>query len=147
VSGPARRDRRRGQAGQALVELGLVAPILLFLAFGVVAAGRVVGGKTAVVAVAREAARAGALAETPDAAFDRAVARGRDVAAGHRLGNGSLLLTVDPGDMARGGVVRTEARYEVRLDDLPLLGWVRVPVSAAHAERVDLYRSRWGAGK
>jgi hypothetical protein len=64
---------------------------------------------------------------------------------GYRLANGSLALAVDPGALARGGRVHAEARYEVTLDDLPLLGWVRVPVAGAHDERADVFRSRWGA--
>jgi len=123
----------------------MVVPVVLLLAVGTVGAGRVVQSKMGVVAVAREAARAAALADTPGDAVAWGTERGRDVAAGYRLANGSLGLAVDPGGLARGGRVHAEARYDVTLDDLPLLGWVRVPVAAAHDERADLYRSRWRA--
>src|SRR5207249_11812615 len=55
---PSRRSR-----GQALVETALVIPMLLLLALGVVGVGRVVQAQLAVSAAAREAARAGALAD------------------------------------------------------------------------------------
>jgi hypothetical protein len=144
---PGRAEARpRGQQAQALVELALAAPLLLMLAFGVVGLGRVAQGQLGVAAVAREAARAAALADTPAEALARGTARGQEVAVGYRLGNGSLALTVEPGALARGGQVRAVARYELALDDLPLMGWARVPVEGRHAERVDVWRSRWAEG-
>jgi hypothetical protein len=137
--------RRGAERGQALIELTLVVPVVLLLAVGTVGAGRVVQAKMGVVAVAREAARAAARADSAPEAVAQGAERGRDVAVGYRLANGSLALAVDPGDFARGGRVHAEARYEVVLDDLPLLGWVRVPVAGAHDERTDLHRSRWRA--
>ena len=136
----------RDQSGQALVETALVIPILLLLAFGVVAAGRVVDAQMAVSGVAREAARAAALANTPQEASANGLARGQEVATGYSLGNGSLQLTVNPGSFSRGGVVSAVARYTVSLSDLPLLGWARVTVGSTHLERIDLYRSRWPTG-
>ena len=134
------------ERGQALVEVALVVPLLLVLAFGVVGVGRVVHAQMGVAGVAREAARAGALADTAAEALALGSARGRDVAAGYQLSNGSFQLAVDPGSFARGGQVRAVARYEVALDDLPLLGWARVPLTSTHVERIELYRSRWSGG-
>jgi hypothetical protein len=134
------------QKGQGLVETALVVPVLLSLAFGVVGVSRVVQAQLAVSAVAREAARGAALADSAADAAARGVARGQDVASGYRLTNGTLQLSVDPGSFARGGQIRGVARYEVALDDLPLLGWARVPVASDHVERIDLYRSHWTAG-
>ncbi len=135
-----------GQDGSALAETALVVPLLLVLAFGVVGVGRVTQAQMGVSAVAREAARAAATANSPTEAAARGLARGQEVAGGYRLTNGSLQLAVDPGGLARGGQVRAAARYEVRLDDLPLLGWARVSLASDHLERTDLYRSRWPAG-
>lgn len=132
-----------GQRGQALVETALVVPLVLLLVFGVVGVGRLTQAQMGVSAVAREAARAGALASTAGEAAEWGTTRGRDVAAGYGLGNGSLDLRVDPGAFDRGGQVRASARYTVELEDLPLMNWVRVPVAGSHVERVDLYRSRW----
>jgi Flp pilus assembly protein TadG len=132
--------------GQALVETALVVPLLLLLAFGVVGVGRVTHAQLGVSAVAREAARAAALADTPGESSARGLGRGQEVAAGYGLANGSLRLTVEPGSFARGGQVRASASYAVSLDDLPLLGWARIPVVSDRVEPVDLYRSRWRVG-
>jgi Flp pilus assembly protein TadG len=124
------------------VETALVLPALLLLAFGVLGAARVTQAQMGVSAVSREAARAGALGVSPVDAVTRGTVRGRDVAAGYHLTNGSLQLTVDPGAMARGGQVQAVARYELTFDDLPLLSGVRVAVQSGHAEPIDPYRSR-----
>ena len=137
-----RTRARHGERGNALVETALVAPLLLTLAFGVVGVSRVARAQLGVSAVAREAARVGALAASPADARSRATARGQEIAADYRLTNGSLRLVVDPGAFGRGTEVRASAAYDVTLDDLPLLGWVRVPVTSQHAEWTDLYRSR-----
>jgi len=137
---------RAAQGGQALVETALVLPVLLLLAFGVVAVTRVTQARMEVSAVAREAARAAALADGPGEATRRGLARGHEVATGYGLTNGSLEVTLDPGSFDRGASVRATARYEVRLGDLPLLGWARVSIAREHVERTDLYRSRWSAG-
>ena len=134
------------QRGQALVETALVIPMLLVLAFGVIGVGRVTQAQMGVSAVAREAARAAALADDPAGAALAGFARGQEVATGYSLTNGSLRLTIDPGTMARGASVGATARYEVELGDLPLLGWTRISVSSTHLERTDLYRSRWSPG-
>ena len=138
--------RRRAERGQALVETALVLPVLLLLAFGVVGVAR--GGHTqmAVGAVAREAARAGALATSPADAADTASVRAHDVARGYGLELERLRLDVDPGAFRRGDRVRAVARYEVVLSDLPLLSWTRVDLSVQHAEPIDPYRSRGGGG-
>lgn len=139
-------DRARGsERGQALVETALVVPLVLLLVFGVVAVGRLTQAQMAMSAVAREAARGGALANSAAEATQWGLARGQDVAVGYSLNNGTFELTVDPGGFERGGQVRAAARYQVVLDDLPLLHWVRVPLASSHAERIDLYRSRWSA--
>lgn len=128
------------------METALIIPILLLLAFGVVAIGRVTEAQMGVDGVAREAARAAALANGAAQASNDGLARGQEVAAGHHLENGSLQLTVDPGSFQRGGDVQASARYTVSLVDLPLLGWAHITVVSAHRERIDLYRSFWSSG-
>jgi len=134
------------ECGQALVEVALVIPILLLLAFGVVAVGRVTDAQMGVSAVAREAARAAALANNPGEAASRGVTQGQEVAAGYHLGDGSLQLAVNAGSFTRGGTVQASAHYTVSLGDLPLLGWAHITVGSTHLERIDLYRSFWPAG-
>ena len=132
-----------GRRGQALVEVALVIPLLLLLGFGVIGVGLVTQAQLGVSAVAREAARAGALAGSPAEARALGLSRGQEVAAGYRLGNGSVAISVELGGLARGGQVRAGAGYRVSLADLPLLGWAEVSLASEHVERVDLYRSRW----
>ena len=129
--------------GQALVETALVVPLLLTLAFGVVAAGRVAHGKMAVEAIAREAARVASMADTAADARAHGLARGREVAAGYGLDDGSLDVRIEPGAFSRGGEVRASVHGDVALDDLPLLNRTHVRVSSDHVERIDAYRSRW----
>jgi Flp pilus assembly protein TadG len=136
----------KDECGQALVELALVIPLLLFLAFGVVAVGRVTDAQMGVSAVAREAARAAALANDPAEAASQGMTRGQEVAAGYHLSDGSLQLAVNAGDFNRGGTVQASAHYTVSLDDLPLLDWAHVTVGSTHLERIDLYRSFWQTG-
>jgi len=135
----------KNECGQALVEVALVIPVLLLLAFGVVAAGRVTDAQMGVSAVAREAARAAALANDSGEAANQGVTRGQEVAAGYHLGDGSLQLAVNAGNFTRGGTVQASARYTVSLGDLPLLGWAHITVGSTHLERIDLYRSFWPA--
>jgi TadE-like protein len=140
---PLARTRERGQA---IVELALVVPVLLVLAFGVVGVGRVIQAQMGVSAVAREAARAAALANSPAQAAGDGMTQGREVATGYSLSNGSLQLEVDGGSLERGSTVAASAHYTVDLSDLPLLGWAHITVGSTHQERVDLYRSFWTSG-
>jgi len=66
----------RRQGGQAIVELAIVVPILLLLAFSVLAIGRVIQADMAIRAVAWEAARAGALANSATQAARQGLATG-----------------------------------------------------------------------
>lgn len=138
-----RRLWRHHQRGAALIETAIVLPVLLTLVFGIVGVGRIVQARIGVSGVAREAARAAALADTASQASSQGLARAQEVASGYRLTNGTLQVVVDPGAFQRGGQVRSDAQYEVALDDLPLLHWVKVKVEAHDIERIDLYRSRW----
>jgi Flp pilus assembly protein TadG len=144
---PGQHREQRGERGQALVEIALVLPLLLFLAFGVLGIARIAQARMEVSAVAREMARAGAMAGTPGDALDAALSRGEAVAVADGLTNGTLERSVDLGRFAPGGEVQAVATYEVSLADLPLLRGVRVRVASHHLERIDLYRSRpsaWG---
>jgi len=129
-----------------LVETAIVIPVLLVLAFGVVGIGRVIQADLGVIAVAREAARSAALANNGSEASSRGLARGKDVASGYQLSNGSLQLTVDPGSFQRGGQVTAEATYQVTFGDLPMLQWADLQLKSRQTENIDPYRSRWPVG-
>ncbi|HEX2184393.1 MAG TPA: nuclease-related domain-containing protein, partial [Chloroflexota bacterium] len=126
-----------GERGQALLETALIIPLLLVLALGVVGVGRIVSGHMGLTAAVREAARSAALAGDALEAKDRGERRGQEVAAGYRLDRTSLVLTVDAAGFGRGGQVQAVGQYRVTLGDLPLLGWVDVPLTRRHVERID----------
>lgn len=134
-----------GERGSAMIETALVLPVLLAIVFGVVMAGRIARSQIAVQAAVREAART--LAAAPSAEEGLAAARERAfaVANGHGLTPELFSVVLDTGGFTRGGTVRAQASYRVRLGDLPLLGRIEVTVSSSHEERVELYRSRTAA--
>lgn len=132
----------RDESGQALVEAALAIPLLLVLVFGVVAIGRVAEAKVAVQALARESGRALAVASSEEQGVADALIAGDAVASGYGLDASRLSLDVDSGGFDRGGTVTAEVTYSVSLSDLPLLGFIDVDVTASHAERIALYRSR-----
>jgi hypothetical protein len=98
--------RRRGQRGQAAVELALALPLVALLLLAVVQVGLVVRDQVLATHAAREAARAAAVGSPP-----RAAALAGSGLRGDRL-------TVDVG---RGELVRVAVRYRAPTD-LPLIG-------------------------
>jgi hypothetical protein len=128
--------------GQALVETALVIPVLLVMAFGLIALGRLTQTQMALSAVAREAARTGALANTASDARNVGEQRGLDVGDGYRLARQTLQVRVDVSRFARCGSVAAQASYDLDFSDLPMLGWARLTLRSTHAEPVDGYRSR-----
>lgn len=129
--------------GTAAVELVLVAPVLLLLLAVVIASGRVVSTKSAVLSVAREASRAAA--EAPDEASAREVAmkRAKEVAAGLGL-DPSRLVVEQQGSFERGTPYEVSISYQVRLADLPAFGFFpgSFNVGARHTELTERYKSR-----
>lgn len=130
------------ESGNALIEAALVIPVVLALAFGVVAVGRVVHAQIAVQSIVREATRTVAEAPSLGVGLSDAQARAQAVAGGHGLAIDQLHMTIDGGSFERGGTVHAEATYPVTFADLPLLGLVQVNVSGAAQQRVEQYRSR-----
>jgi Flp pilus assembly protein TadG len=134
----------RSERGTAAVEMALLAPILVVLMAAVVAAGRIVETKSAVLVVAREAARTAS--EAPDAASAQSVAlsTAREVAAGLGLDPARLALSQAPGGFARGEPYRVSVSYRVQLADLPGLGILpgSFELAAEHAELVQRFKSR-----
>jgi hypothetical protein len=133
------------ERASALVEATLVIPVLLVLVFGVIGVSKLEQTVMAVTAISREAARSAALADNANQAVSDGEARGQQVADGYGLSNGSLKLVVDAGSFDRGGTVTAQASYKVDLSYLPIPGWGTFTISRQHAERIDMYRSRWTA--
>jgi TadE-like protein len=136
--------RLRRERGTAAVELALLAPVLLVLVAVVSAAGRMVETKSAVLSVAREAARAAAEAPNAAAAHDSAIATAQQVAEGLGLDPARLSVVQDPHGFARGAPYEVIVSYQVSMADLPGLGLLpgSVTLGAEHAELIDAFRSR-----
>ena len=136
--------RLRNERGTAAVELALLAPVLLVLVAVVSGAGRMGETKSAVLSVAREAARAAAEAPNPAAAHDVAIATAQQVAEGLGLDPARLSIVQDPHGFARGAPYEVSVSYQVSMADLPGLGLLpgSVTLGAEHAELIDTYRSR-----
>ena len=136
--------RLRNERGTAAVELALLAPVLLVLVAVVTGAGRMVETKSAVLSVAREAARAAAEAPNAAAAHDVAIATAQQVAEGLGLDPARLSIVQDPHGFARGAPYEVSVSYQVSMADLPGLGLLpgSVTLGAEHAELIDIYRSR-----
>ncbi len=134
----------RNERGTAAVELALLAPVFVVLISFVVAAGRLVETKSALLSVAREAARAAS--EAPDAAAARnaVLATANDVAVGLGLDPARLRFTQDAGGFGRGDSYEVSVSYTVRLADLPGLGLLpgSFALSAEHTELVDRFKSQ-----
>jgi hypothetical protein len=137
------RVPRSGVAAQALVELAVLLPVVLVLAFGALGVSRYVQTQVAVVAVAHEAARAGALASSPADAIDRMQQRATQVAPGLGLDTRSLALAWDLTRFGNTpGQVQVAVTYMVGFGDLPMVGGLLpIMVHAAHTEWVDPFRS------
>ena len=136
--------RLRSERGTAAVELALLAPVLVVLMALVTAAGRMVETKSAVLSVAREAARIAAEAPNAVAAHDAAIATAQQAAEGLGLDPARLSIVQDPHGFARGSPYEVSVSYQVSMADLPGLGLLpgSVTLGAEHAELIDTYRSR-----
>jgi hypothetical protein len=140
-------QQRRGapaqQSAQALVELALVLPLVLLLVFGTVGVSRYVQTSVAVIGVAHEAARAGALASSPTEAIDRIRERTASVAPGLGLDPNTLTLRWDLSRFgSTPGQVEVGIDYPVDFGDLPIAGALfPTIVHAEHVEWIDPFRS------
>ena len=132
---------RRRAAGQAIVELGFLALLLVTVLVGLVGVAELVQIEVGLTGVAEEAAHAAALAPSADLVEQRAQARGAAVAVGYALRNGTLQVSVDPSQFRAGGRVRAVASYRVSARDMPMLGWGELTLRREHTEPVPRYRS------
>src|SRR5262245_10665832 len=141
--------RRRRQGAQALVEAALVIPLLMLMVFGGVSVGRLIQARMGLSAATREAARATALADMPDArhtnddearreAIEDGERHGRGVARDYGLNGAEFNVTVDR--FEPGGWVTAEGRYEVTMFGRDLFG-TAIQLRASHLERIDRWRS------
>ncbi len=141
MSPPVAPQLPTAERGQALLGFALAAPILAVTLIGLFGVALVVQAQLGLVAVAEDAARAAALAATPDQAVQLGTARGQLVAAGYPLGDGSLRVTIDASQFRPGGSVRATAGSRMDGRDVPLLGPADLTFEREHAEPVAAYRS------
>ena len=107
-----RLGRRGGDEGQAAVELALALPLVVLLLLAVVQLAVVIRDAVVVTHVAREAARAAAVAADPSSAGGRAA---RSAAGGLHLDR--MIVTV----AEHAGVVTATIRYRAPTE-VPLVG-------------------------
>lgn len=135
-----RLGRRR--PAQSLVELAIVLPAVVVGLLLVIGLGILGQAKAGVQAVADEAARAGALANTATTAEAAGISRAYAVAAGYGLDAGRLGVAIDTGDFRRGGTVSVEVNYRVPLHDLlPMIWGGDVALHHTASEPIDTYRT------
>ena len=136
--------RRTNERGTAAIEMVLLAPALILLLAAIMGAGRIVTTKSAVLSVAREAARAASAAPDAESAMAAAKQRADQVAANLGLDSSRIELHQDPGSFDRGAPYSVEVDYRVSLADLPGLGFLpgSFMVSAHHTELTDRFKSR-----
>jgi len=141
------QERRKGlllkRSAQAVVELVLALPVLLALVFGILALSRIVQAHSALVTVAHEVARAGALGTSPRDALVRMHARTAEVTPGLGLDAAALDVASDASAfVGPDGRVVAVARYVVDLTDLPIVGWTPpLSLRVEHTEWVDPFRA------
>jgi len=132
---------RQRDAGSAVVELTLIAPVLVLLLLLVVAAGRLAGSRLEVDGAARQAARAASIERSPAAAT-----RAADRAAASALAERSvrcreMSVTTDISAFRPGGSVTVTVRCTVELSDVALL---RLPgdqtITGSFSEVIDVHR-------
>ena len=98
--GSGGRPRGR-EAGNAALELVILAPVIVLLICMVIAAGRVAIAKGSVDAAARDAARQASIARSPDAARAAAIASARAELAGDGLNCTPRVYRGSPASSAR----------------------------------------------
>jgi Flp pilus assembly protein TadG len=131
------------QSGQALVEWGMSAFVLMLFAFGLLAVGQIVGEDIAVRSAATQAAFAAARAPSPAAAQQYGQAAAAEAMRGVQVEN--FQLTIDTGTFQRGSTLTVTAKGLVGLAAFPgisqILGGKVAVTWQAHA-LIEPYRSR-----
>ncbi len=113
-----RARRRPDERGVAVLEMVLLVPVFLVLVFFAVAMGRLGQAREDIDAVARDAARAGSIARSPDDARAAAETTASDVLASHGLTCAGLAVNVDTADFRPGGWVRVDVSCTISVADL-----------------------------
>ena len=130
--------RRRSIRGQALLELGLCAPLVILLALGTVGAVQVAAARAGLDAATQEAAKAAARAPDPSTAVVAARERFASVVADYPLR--SATLTVSVGSFDRAGQIVVASSGLIDIGWAPLL---LLPSQVTLHSRVVLRLEPW----
>jgi Flp pilus assembly protein TadG len=109
---------RRGQQGAAVLELVLLVPVFLLMVYVVVGLGRLGQAREDIDAAARDAARAGSLARSPEEAHAAAQAAATEALDTHDVICADLGVDIDTAQFRPAGWVRVELSCRVALADL-----------------------------
>ena len=118
-----RTEARRGAAtsderGIAVLEFVLLVPVMLLMVFVVVGLGRLGMARQDIDAAARDAARAGSIARSPDDAQAAATAAANYALAAHDITCAGMSVIVDTSDFRPGGWVRVDLSCAIEMADL-----------------------------
>lgn len=124
ATGQTRSVERRAEAGQALVEFALVAPLLILLVIGLVEFGRAWNAFQVITDAAREGARTAVIAD-PAITQDSVYSTIQSALARAALDADSAVIDLSGVDGATGTPARIEIRYPYRFTFLaPLMNWL-----------------------
>lgn len=137
--------RARDEQGSVTTELVILTPLLILLLLFVVALGRLASARINVNGAAAQAARAAAIARSPQTATSAAQQTADAALADEHLTCAHLGVAVDTADFTPGGSVAVTVSCSVNLADLTGL---RLPMTETVTGRfvspIDLYRSTSG---
>ena len=136
-----RQRRMRGEEGQAIAELVIVAPVLLLIIVLMIALGRVDSAQGDVESAARAAVQAAVVQSDPAAAQAQAAAAVTSTLAGAGLTCPSPQVTTDTQNFVPGGSVSVTVTCITSLADVTVPG---VPgsktLSATSTAHIDPFR-------
>lgn len=127
--------------GQALVELGACAPVVILLALGAVAGVQVVDAAAGLDAATKAAAAQAARAPDPGSAESAALARFQSIVASYPLSSAHLKLSIgtfDRGDLvlaSASGTVDVSWAAPVVLGKLTLESHCSIPIESWRSHR------------
>ena len=135
-----RRDR--GHAGEAIAELVVLAPFLIFgIVFFTVAVGRVADGRSQLDGAAAAAARAASLASSSAGVQAAAQSAVSSFLGGHPTTCGNPRASVDTTDFRAGGQVAVNVQCDVDLAAVVAISPVRtVTLHDRVVAPIDTYR-------
>ena len=129
--------RHRGEDGQAIAELVIVAPVLLLVIVLMVALGRVDSAQGDVTSAARAAVQAAAVQADPADAQTQATQAAQHTLAGAGLTCPSAQISVDTSAFTPGGSVAVTVTGRAQA----IIPWLDLTVSATSQSPVQEYRT------